>query len=171
MKLLLFLLFAPPLLTQAAPHNNQKPRSDFGSFDSEQTAIRQRGTEALKREGLRSQANLCTNSEQGGQAAIAACLVNEDKVTEQNYLAYIRSIGALLRLPDSENAPKKLSTKRLPFDAAEDAWRTYREQSCASMATQWQGGDQESVAYANCKLTLTWNHIKELADLYSDLWH
>jgi hypothetical protein len=38
------------------------------------------------------------------------------------------------------------------------------------MATQWQGS-QSAVAYADCRLKLTWNHMDELADLYADLWH
>ena len=39
------------------------------------------------------------------------------------------------------------------------------------MATQWEGGDQAPVAYSDCRLKLTWNHMNELADLYSDLWN
>jgi uncharacterized protein YecT (DUF1311 family) len=59
----------------------------------------------------------------------------------------------------------------LPFDLAEESWQTHRDRSCTSMATQWEGGDQVPVAYSDCRLKLTWNHMNELADLYSDLWH
>jgi uncharacterized protein YecT (DUF1311 family) len=172
MKLLTcVLLCAPGVLAQAPGHNPKKSKTAPGDFYSKQTAIRQSGTKALENEQRRSKADLCANAESGGQAAIGACLVSEGKVTERDYLTYIRSIGALLRLPDPESAKSKSQTIRLPFDKAEDAWQTYREQSCTSMATQWDGGDQAPVAFANCKLTLTWNHMKELADLYSDLWH
>jgi uncharacterized protein YecT (DUF1311 family) len=99
--------------------------------------------------------------------------MKEEKTTEENYTAYIRAIGSLLRLsaPDDRGESVRVQSGRLPFDNAEDAWRTYREQSCRSMATQWDGGDQAQVAYPDCILKLTWNHMNELADLYSDLWH
>ena len=125
------------------------------------------------RERARSKADLCSTTESGGNAAIGACLIAEGKTTEQDYTTYVRAIGALLQLGAS-NDPKPLagsSPKQIPFDAAEEVWRVYREQSCRSMATQWEGGDQAPVAYANCRLTLTWNHMNELADFYSDLWH
>lgn len=138
---------------------------------TKQQTIRQRGTKALESEQDRSKAYLCANAETGGNAAIGACLVAEGKTTEHDYLAYARSIGALLRLVLPETSRHKTAIERVPFDAGEDAWRNYRDQSCTSMATQWEGGDQASVAYANCRLTLTWNHMNELAKLYSDLWH
>ncbi len=144
-------------------------------FTTEQATIRQRGTEALTREQTRSKGDLCAKAETGGNAAIGACLVTEGKATDQDYLVYIRSIGALLRLhaPDgSTSVPKPTDTpQRLPFDEAEDSWRAYRDQSCTSMATQWEGGTQAPIAYANCRLTLPWNHMNELATLYPDLWH
>jgi uncharacterized protein YecT (DUF1311 family) len=96
-------------------------------------------------------------------------LTDQAKVTEQDYLAYIRAIGGLLRLPATGELPQ--SPSKLPFDRAEESWQTYRDRSCTSMATQWDGGDQAPVAYGDCRLKLTWNHMNELADLYSDLWH
>lgn len=128
---------------------------------------RQQGTDALAKEQTRSKASLCAEAEKGENAQIAQCLAEQGKVTDQNYIAYIRAIGALLRLPsDSAQVPQK----RLSFDSAEEAWQTYRDRSCASMATQRERGDQAPVAYGDCRLKLTWNHLSELADLYSDLW-
>lgn len=119
---------------------------------------------SVAKEKARSKANLCSAAEQGGNARIAQCLTDEGKETEQDYLAYIRAIGALRRLPGQ-------SGQRLPFDLAEEAWQTYRDRSCTSMANQWEGGDQAPVAYSDCRLRLTWNHMNELDDLCSDLWH
>lgn len=139
-------------------------RATWNGSDAAQARYRNQGAEALAKEQARSKANLCTEAEKGGNSLIAQCLTDEGKETEQDYLAYIRAIGALLRLPEQ-------SGKRLPFDLAEEAWQTYRDRSCTSMATQWEGGDQAPVAYSDCRLRLTWNHMNELDDLYSDLWH
>jgi len=128
----------------------------------------------LRRERARSKTDLCAAAAaKNGNAGLGACLVKEEKTTEENYTAYIRAIGGLLRLsaPDDRGESVQVQPGRLSFDNAEDAWRSYREQSCKSMATQWEGGDQAQVAYPNCILKLTWNHMKELADLYGDLWH
>jgi uncharacterized protein YecT (DUF1311 family) len=149
--------------------------ADAGSvFDAKQTAMQKAGSDALKREKARSRADLCSDAGAAdGNAGISVCLVKEEKTTEENYTAYIRAIGGLLRLsaPDDRGESVRVQSGRLPFDNAEGAWRTYREQSCRSMATQWDGGDQAQVAYPDCILKLTWNHMNELAGLYSDLWH
>jgi hypothetical protein len=172
MKLLLcVILCASPAFTQSGT----KPAGSaaWKVLYATQATIRMGGTEALTSEQARSKVNLCAKAEGGGNAAIDACLVTEGKTTEQGYLAYIRSIGALLglRTPDA-SAPKPADTpQRLAFDAAEDAWRAYRDKSCTSMARQWEDGTQAPIAYAKCRLTLTWNHMNELATLYSDLWH
>jgi len=137
--------------------------------DAARSRYRQQGAEALTKEHARSKADLCTGAEKSGNAQIAQCLAEQGKVTEQDYLAYIRAIGALLRTA-TRNESAQLPQKRIPFDLAEEAWQQYRDKSCASMATQWQGGDQAPVAYSDCRLKLTWHHMNELADLYSDLW-
>ena len=169
MKLLFFVLMSAPIvLAQLSISNPPSNKSAWDVSSANQAAIQQRGTEALTKEKARSKANLCVKAEKEGNRAIADCLVVEGKTTEQNYLAYIRAIGALLRRSAPGSSAKN---QRLPFDAAEDAWHTYREQSCRSMATQWEGGDQAQVAYPDCLLKLTWNHMNELADLYADLWH
>ena len=133
---------------------------------------RTQGKDALAKEQARSKANLCSDADtlKGGNTRIAQCLTDQGKETEQDYLAYIRAIGALLRLPSREVSAQLLQ-KKLPFDLAEKAWQMYRDKSCTSMATQWDGGDQAPVAYSDCRLKLTCNHMNELADLYSDLWH
>lgn len=142
------------------------PRSNWNAAKAQSG---KQGTEALARERARSKANLCAEAEKGGNAGIAQCLTNEGKVTEQSYRAYIRAIGQLLRLPAKEKSAQ--STQKLPFERAEEAWQTYRDRSCTSVATQWDGGDQAPVAYSDCRPKLTWNRMNELADLYSDLWH
>jgi uncharacterized protein YecT (DUF1311 family) len=167
------LLCVSTALAQTGNQKNSAGTSVKEPSHATQATIRQRGTEALTREQARSKIDLCAKAQTGGNAAIGACLVAEGKTTEQEYLTYVRSIGALLRLPTTGSSETNLSNtpQHLPFDAAEDTWRTYRDQSCTSMATQWEGGDQAPIAYANCRLTLTWNHMNELAALYADLWH
>ena len=147
-----------------------RTRAKLNGQDTAQARYRKQRAEALAEEQARSKANLCTEAENGGNARITQCLTDQAKETEQDYRAYIRAIGVLLRLPagaESAQSPQK----RPPFDLAEEAWQTYRERSCTSMATQWEGGDQAPVAYNECRLKITWNHMNELGDLYSDLWH
>jgi len=165
------LLFVGSVHAQTGVHTDSATKSEWNAFYAKQKTIRQRGTDVLESEQARSKADLCAKVESGGNSAIGACLVTEGKTTEKNYLAYARSIGALLRLATPGASRPKLANQRIPFDAAEEAWRNYRDQSCISMATQWDDGDQAPVAHANCRLTLTWNHMNELAKLYSDLWH
>lgn len=140
--------------------------------DATLSRYRKQGAIALAKEQSRSKANLCADADtlKGGQARIGQCLADQGKETEQNYLAYIRAIGALLRRPSAEETAQS-TQKKLPFDLGEDAWQMYRDKSCTSMASQWEGGDQAPVAYNDCRLRLTWNHMNELADLYADLWH
>lgn len=156
--------------TQATPQTTSASKSDWNSLHAEQMKIRQRGTDALQHERTRRKANLCNNKAgaKGGRA-VADCLVAEGKDSEQNYLTYVRAIGALLRLPTPDDAAPRTST-RLPFDEAEEVWQKYRDESCKSMATQW-ADVQSSISYADCRLKLTWNHMNELDSLYSDLWH
>jgi uncharacterized protein YecT (DUF1311 family) len=165
------LLFVGGVHAQTGVRTDSATKSEWDAFYAKQKTIRQRGTEVLESEQARSKADLCAKAESSGNAAIGACLVAEGKTTDQNYLSYTRSIGALLRLPAPGVSAPKVSKQPIPFDAAENAWRSYRDQSCKSMATQWEGGDQAPIAYADCRLTLTWNHMNELANLYSDLWH
>lgn len=127
------------------------------------------GTDALAKERTRSKATLCVNTEKDGGTKVEQCLAEQDKTTEQNYLTYIRAIGALLRLPPSVKSAHA-PLKRIPFDSAEDTWQTYRKWSCRSASTQRQSIGQAPVEYDHCYLQLTWNHMNELAKLYSSLW-
>jgi uncharacterized protein YecT (DUF1311 family) len=166
-------LFVVLITSVALAQNDQRnvpiQQSAPGDFYARQSTLKRQGSEALSQEQARSKQELCTEAEKGGNAEIGKCLDEQFKTTEQAYLAYIRAIGALLRLPPPHESASAIHG-RLPFDSAEDAWLKYRDASCASMSTQWEGS-QSGVAYADCRLKLTWNHMNELADLYSDLWH
>jgi hypothetical protein len=63
-----------------------------------ESTLRQEGSDALSREQARSKQELCAEAEKDGNPEIGRCLDEQFKTTEQNYLAYVRSIGALLRL-------------------------------------------------------------------------
>ncbi len=161
-------LLLPMLAIQAGSQND---KAAWDAFHATQTKIRQRGTDALERERSRSRAHLCEEAGKGerGGAEIAECLAKEAKVTHEDYVTYVRSIGALLRLSSPGDSRGK-RPKRLSFDAAEDSWQSYQTQVCESMSTQW-ADVQSSIAFADCRLRLTWNHMNELDSLYSDLWH
>jgi hypothetical protein len=166
-----FLFTASRLFTQTIQQNRSNPESPaWQAFYTNQAEIRKRGQDALQRERDRRKANLCSKAS-NGNAGIGLCLSTEIKITESNYLTYIRAIGGLLRLstPDEPVTGGK-TVKRIPFDDGESSWQSYREQNCRATSTQWQGSSA-SVAYADCRLKVTWNHLEELADLYGDLWH
>jgi hypothetical protein len=154
---------------KAMAQTTSASKASWDSFHAELVKMRQSGTAALEHERTRSKSNLCEKVEAEGGKAIVDCLVAEAGTTEQNYIAYVRAIGGLLRLGTPDDANQK-TPKSLPFDAAEEDWQRYREQSCRSVSTQWIDL-QSSISYDDCRLRLTWNHMNELASLYSDLWH
>jgi hypothetical protein len=149
----------------------QNNKAAWDAFYAKQTKIRQQGREALERQRTQSKGQLCDEagkSEAGG-IEIADCLNGELKSTNQDYLTYERAISELLQLPTPDEAGQK-TPKRLSFDAAEESWQRYRDQTCTSMATQW-ADVQSSIAAGDCRLRLTWSHMHELDSLYGDLWH
>ena len=170
MKFTLFaLLIASAALVQSTQASNPAQSAMQNDVHARQSALRRQESESLSREQSRSKQGLCVEAEKDGNAEIGRCLTEQFQTTQQNYLTYVRAIRALLQLVPSDEPASAIHGK-LPFDSAEDAWLKYRDSSCTSMATQWQG-DQSGVAFADCRLKLTRNHMDELADLYSDLWH
>jgi uncharacterized protein YecT (DUF1311 family) len=135
-------------------------------------ALQKQRAEALSRERARSKADLCTHGADGSEPAVGYCWLREGKTTDADYTAYVRSIGALLRLPPESNRPTPLPAgppQRLEFDTAEATWLIYRKQTCDAMTAQWEGGTLGRTAYPKCLVTVTWDHMNELEDLYSDL--
>jgi uncharacterized protein YecT (DUF1311 family) len=144
------MLMASAALAQNAERNSLTQPTARGGSSARQSTLRRQGSEAISREQARSEQELCAEAEKRGNAGIGQCLDEQFKTTEQNYVAYVRLIGALLRLPPPDESAS-ISHGKLPFDSAEDAWLKYRDASCASIATQWEGS-QSGVAYADCRL-------------------
>jgi uncharacterized protein YecT (DUF1311 family) len=136
------------------------------------TALAKQGAEALNRERARSQADLCAQPLDGSDPAVGNCWLREGRTTDADYTACVRSIGALLRLSlqANQHALPAGPPQRLAFDAAEATWLSYRKQTCDAMTVQWEGGTLYRTAYPKCLVTVTWDHMNELADLYSGLW-
>ena len=152
-----------PVLAQTPAASTQS------DLDTKQTALQRRGTEALNRERVRSKANLCGKAGPS-DLSYSNCYSAEGKVTDADYTEYVRVIGALLRLPSVPTAPPG-PPKHLDFDDAEATWLIYRKQSCMAMTYQWEGGTLGRVNFPKCLLTVTWDHMNELANLYSGLWN
>jgi hypothetical protein len=152
-----------PVLAQTPEASTQS------DLDAKQTALQRRGAQALTRERVRSKANLCRRAGPS-DLSYSNCYSAEGKVTDADYSEYVRVIGALLRLPSVPTAPPAVP-KHLDFDDGEAAWLIYRKQSCMATTYQWEGGTLGRVNYPKCLLTVTWDHMNELADLYSGLWH
>jgi hypothetical protein len=67
--------------------------------EQRRASLQQRGAEALNRERARGKAHLF---EAGPDPVVANCWVQEGKTTDADYTAYVRAIGALLRLPPAK---------------------------------------------------------------------
>ena len=148
----------------------QAPRTPIQrDLDAKRTVLERRGAEVLSRERDRSKENLCATAGPS-DLAVGECYLAENKATNADYTEYLRVVGALLRLPGYASAPSPGALRHLDIDTAETTWLTYREQSCRAMIYQWEGGTLGRVNYPKCLLTMTWDHMNELADLYSGLW-
>ncbi len=97
------LLCASLALTQDAPSGH---RANRNQSDAAQSRYRKQGADALAKEQARSKASLCADADtlKGGNAQIAQCLADQAKQTDQDYLAYIRAIGGLLRLSSAKES-------------------------------------------------------------------
>jgi len=124
------------------------------------------GLAAYKREMARQKNGFCHTAET--TAAMNDCYSKELSVTEQNYSEYIHSIGELLRI----NPVWRLSGSHgyREFELAEAAWKTYKEQTCAAIEQQDDGASGAPTDRLTCDLTLTDNHMQELAKTYFLLW-
>jgi len=128
--------------------------------------LRARGTAALDTEYAREKAgrmNECPDA--NDTVSINKCMDEEFATTQKNYLAYLRSIGALLRLDDiaEPSAVKQL-------DRAELSWTAYREAQCSAYQ-HLDPGSIQIFNYETCRLELTRRHMHELEGLYGkDLW-
>jgi hypothetical protein len=132
MKWVICIVFCTSVVSAQSPQTGAAQGAERRAFHAKQSKLREEGNDDLAKEQARSKGDLCADADRGGNSQIAQCLADRGKVTEQNYLAYIRTIGGLLRL-QATGGPAGLPQKRLAFDAAEDAWQKYRDQSCASM--------------------------------------
>ncbi len=164
----LMLLLIPCATLVCAQPRQDDGKSAKAALSARRSKYREQGAQALSKERARSQRTRCANVDRGGNTGLAACLLREQTLTEQDYTAYIQSLGALLRLQDAEG-PKSAESK-LRFDSAEAEWQSYRTKGCKSVAAQWQGGDQSQVAYPDCLIRVTRDHMNELSQLYADLW-
>lgn len=165
MKLMACLLawISLPIFGQTPAASTQR------DLDARLTVLQRRGAEVLSREQHRSKTNLCARAGPSDEG-VGQCYLGEGKVTNADYTEYVRVVGALLRLPRYAKGAFPGTPGRLDIDTAETTWLTYREQSCRAMIYQWEGGTSGRINYPKCLLTVTWDHMNELADLYSGLW-
>jgi hypothetical protein len=81
-----------------------QPTPEWKAFWEKQAASRKSGADALQRERERQKADPCSTAK--STKDISECLSWEFKTTDANYLAYVRSIGALLRLAPPADGPQ-----------------------------------------------------------------
>jgi uncharacterized protein YecT (DUF1311 family) len=149
---------------RSAPQETSKEKAHRAKQD-----IRAQGTAALNTEYARERAgrmNECPDA--NDTVSINKCMDEELATTQRNYIAYIRSIGGLLRLgdPDFPNLPAIAKD----LDKAERSWTAYREMQCRAYQHLDPGSIQVS-NYFDCEISLTRTHLHELESLYKkDLW-
>jgi len=139
------------------------------TLHANQNVLRERGSAALHSEYARETAgrmNECPNANE--MLSINKCMDEEFATTQKNYLAYVRSIGGLLRLEDPEFLNRSAIAKN--FDKAELNWTVYRDTQCRAYQNLDPGSIQIS-NYVDCEISLTRAHLHELESLYKkDLW-
>jgi len=131
-----------------------------------QAALQRTGANALKAEKRRENQNPCGRATTESDAV--GCIAREYGLTQENYAAYVHSIGGLLRLKFRDDTGGTVLDVARGFETAEALWQRVRDLQCAAAGDQSPGdhpaGDQQ------CQLYLTRRHIYDLQALYPDLW-
>jgi hypothetical protein len=129
-------------------------------------ALQRSGANALNAEKRRERQNPCANATT--PAETAACIAHEYGLTEENYAAYLHSIGGLLRLRFKDDTGGTVLDVAGGFETAEALWQRVRDLQCAAASDQAPG--EHAAAEQQCRLYLTRRHIYDLQALYPDLW-
>ncbi len=154
---------------QAAARPAERP--EWKAFYASQKTYRSRGTEALAAENVLEKKDECKDAVSTLQ--IGQCESRLFDSTQQNYISYVRAIGALLRLdPPGAKTPDEASMPDAgrAFDAAEALWIKYRDAQCESGGNLYWGGTMRPGVILGCRIKLTQRHIQDLAEIYADLW-
>ena len=146
-----------------AQHTTAPAATSSGTSIQQDAALHARALAAVDAEHARARQPLCPNAMT--TVDINACRFQELSFTDSNYLRLARAVGALLRSEDEEPA----KSTPIPFDGAEAAWHTYRDQACNAAGLEYEGGSMQPSIELGCKLTITRHHMDELWDLYNDL--
>jgi uncharacterized protein YecT (DUF1311 family) len=107
-------------------------------------------------------------------AAAAQDCANSDSTTEMNrcYTKLLAQADADLKAKyDDVNGPvKHLSMLDQGMTKAEEAWITYRDQTCEVARLKSLGTQFETVAPISCRLTLTRERISDLDNQFNPLF-
>jgi uncharacterized protein YecT (DUF1311 family) len=134
----------------------QKPHKSEDAYRADAKAI-------LADEQARNKKTAC-NDPHSTQLDLNVCFAQEAQRIDARYTKFVRALGAVLRSdidPPARPGP-------LPFDIAEDAWHDYRRKFCDAIGHQYEGGSMQPMQISGCIAALTFNHMKELGDLYSE---
>lgn len=191
-KLLLLCLLAP-ISALAAQQDAPKPKKvltpeqqtyqqELKQFRDELERLRTVAKQAFDAEMARDKA-----SEKAGDCPDAntttdmeICLGREGKTTDGNYKMYAGAIRSMLGLkepifpgsdeeqPQTGPAGPILTSDQLvaEFDNTEHLWESYRDAQCTAAFHQFEGGTGGPSAEAQCELTLTRRHMRDLDDVY-----
>ena len=167
--MILYICFATGLSANAQEKIRRKQDPNDKEYQAKLTLFRSRGTEALAAEASLEREDRCRKAVTTFD--IDECESNLLDSTKKNYTAYVRAIGALLRLGDSSNfTGQKPPDAGAAFDAAELLWIKYRGSQCESSGNLYWGGTMRPGAILGCQILLTQHHLHELKEIYADLW-
>ncbi|HEY6414429.1 MAG TPA: lysozyme inhibitor LprI family protein [Edaphobacter sp.] len=155
----------------ATPQNNSRPAASpaLKAYQAKQTSLQRRGAKALSAEYAREKAPSCENATDSNSKT--SCVGTEFQITDRNYEAYAKAIAELLRLRDPEDPDSAMYPDRgKEFDRSERLWIQYREVQCQTFGDGFYGGSIQPLEILGCKQDLTRSHMRELANLYKDLF-
>ena len=139
------------------------------AHDAKSAALKQRAAAALSRERAHQQGSLCPKAMT--TVDMVMCIGKQAEISDGNYKELVLALGALLRLdpPDTPNPMPAKPGGRIPFDDAESAWVVYRQKACLAVREETGDGTMAPADEMGCQMSLTYGHMKELAEVYKGL--
>lgn len=160
------LLAAPPLLEQTgSAHSRIPPPLSEDKWLNQVDALESRARQILKSELSRKLNPKCDN-DQLSMAEEGQCLSADQAITDRNYRAFARAIKAALAIQPPEIDPTIFPPASKNFAAAESAWITYVDKTCAALGDTYEGGSGSPMAMTGCQQQLTRQHMKDLNEIF-----
>lgn len=94
------------------------------------------------------------------------CLSADESITQRNYQAFAQALKASLAIQPPDLDEKIFPPASRNFAAAEAAWVTYVDKTCAALGDTYDGGSGTPMAMTGCQQQLTQQHMKDLNEIF-----